>query len=339
MFVEISDYLRIIWRRLWILILVPLLAGGAVVALVLREPPKYDATATVAAPAVVGGQNTNQYSGSTGPKAFVSNFVAAITSTRIVNQVAKETKVLPREIRGGLVAVPIGESSLIEVTYTTTKKDDAIPVAKAAAADTIRFLFQTQVTLAKQTQAEAQKAVAQADAALQKFYKDTGLVLPERTYDIKQQELSSLQQRQLSEQAAGNFTAANALTQAIADRKAQLSRLAPQLATYRSLTERKTNAEGRLNVVQQNVEAAVAQYKAADPSAAITMNQAKPVSRLVDLVRKAGPATGAGLFLAVGLVVLLEAISRRPRPDRRRDGHHAASSSQRLPTGSSSYRS
>jgi hypothetical protein len=27
--VEISDYLRIIWRRLWILLLVPLVAGGA----------------------------------------------------------------------------------------------------------------------------------------------------------------------------------------------------------------------------------------------------------------------------------------------------------------------
>src|SRR5215217_8332494 len=112
MFVEISDYLRIIWRRLWILLLVPLLAGGVVAAQVLREPPKYDATATVAAPAVVGGQNTNQYSGSTGPKAFVSHFVAAIGSPRIVNQVAKETGVLPRSIRGGLTAAPIGDSSL-----------------------------------------------------------------------------------------------------------------------------------------------------------------------------------------------------------------------------------
>ena len=33
---EISDYLRIIWRRLWILLLVPLLAGGVVAAQVLR---------------------------------------------------------------------------------------------------------------------------------------------------------------------------------------------------------------------------------------------------------------------------------------------------------------
>ena len=40
---EISEYLRIIWRRLWILLLVPLLAGGVVAAQVLREPTKYDA--------------------------------------------------------------------------------------------------------------------------------------------------------------------------------------------------------------------------------------------------------------------------------------------------------
>ena len=330
---EISDYLRIIWRRLWILLLVPLLAGGVVAAQVLREPPKYDATATVAAPAVVGGQNTNQYSGSTGPKAFVSNFVAAIGSPRIVNQVAKETGVLPRSIRSGLTAVPIGDSSLIDVTYTTARRETAVPVADKAAADTIAFLFQTQVTLAKQTQSEAQKAVDQANANLQKFYKRTGLVLPEESYNIKAQEISSLQQRELDARASGNITGADAVAAAITARKAELAKLAPQVAEHQSLVERKTQAAGRLNLVQQSVEAAVAQYKAADPKNVITLNQAKPVSRVNGLVRKVGPAVGAGLFLAVGLVVLLEVVARRPRPDRQRDPHHAAS--QSVASGSS----
>ena len=333
---EISDYLRIIWRRLWILLLVPLLAGGAVAAQVLREPAKYDATATVAAPAVVGGQNSNQYSGSTGPKAFVSNFVAAISSPRIVNQVAKETGVLPRNIRDGLAAVPIGDSALIDVTFTTTRREKAAPVAEQAAADTIAFLFQTQVTLARQTQAEAQKAVDQADDNLQKFYKSTGLVLPQETYNVKQQEISSLQQRELDARASGNFTSADALAAALTARKAELAKLAPRVAEYQSLVDRKTQAEGRLNLVQQSVEAAVAQYRAADPKNVITLNQAKPVSRLGGLVRKVGPAVGAGLFLAVGLVVLLEAVSRRPRPDRQRDPRHA--SSQPVASGSSPSR-
>jgi capsular polysaccharide biosynthesis protein len=336
MFVEISDYLRIIWRRLWILILVPLLAGGIVAALVLRQPPKYDATATVAAPAVVGGQNTNQYSGSTGPKTFVSNFVAAITSPRIVNQVAEETSVLPRTIRDGLLAEPIGESSLIEVTYTTTKRELAVPVAKSATNATIRFLFETQVTLARETVTEATKAVAKANTSIQNFYTTTGLVLPERSYDIKAQELSSLQQRELEARTAGNLIAADQIAERIAATEAELRKLAPQVATYQSLIERRTQAQGRLSLVQQNLEAATAQYKAADPAEAVTLNQVKPVSRLAELVRKAVPAAGAGLFLAVGLVVLLEVLGRRPRPGHARDAGYA-SGSQRIVTESSPY--
>ena len=54
---EITDYLSVIRRRLWILLLVPLVAGGVVAALVLRNPPMFGATASVAAPAVVGGVN------------------------------------------------------------------------------------------------------------------------------------------------------------------------------------------------------------------------------------------------------------------------------------------
>lgn len=333
---EISDYLRIIWRRLWILILVPLLAGGVVAALVLREPPKYDATATVAAPAVVGGQNTNQYSGSTGPKAFVSNFAAAVTSPRIVNQVAKETAVLPRTIRDGLLAEPIGESSLIQVTYTTSNREKAVPVAQAATNATIRFLFQTQVTLAKETLAEAQKAVTKANADLQKFYTSTGLVLPERTYDITAQELSTLQQRELNERTAGNFTAAATIAQAITATETRLRQLAPRVASYQSLVERRTQAQNRYNLAQQNLETATAQYKAADPTEAVTLNQVKAVSRLSDLMRKAVPAAGAGLFLAVGLVVLLEVVSRRPRPGQTRDTVHS-SASHPVTTGSSPY--
>jgi capsular polysaccharide biosynthesis protein len=338
--VEISDYLRIIRRRLWILILVPLLAGGVAAALVLRQPTKYDATATVAAPAVVGGQSTNQYSGSTGPRAFVANFTAAVTSPRIINQVAKETSVLPRTIRSGLVATPIGESSLIEVTYTTMNRDKAIPVAKSAADNTIRFLFQTQVTLAEETVNEAQKAVDKANDSLQSFYRSTGLILPERTYELEQQKLSSLQQRELQERSAGNITAATAIDQAITSSENRLRQLAPRVATYQSLVDRRNQAQGRLNLVQQNLEAATAQYRAADPAEVVTLNQAKPVSRLAELLRKAVPAAGAGLFLAVGLVVLLEVVGRRPRPGHVRDtvaSEASASQTEPVTTGSSPY--
>src|SRR2546423_10092667 len=72
---EIKDHLALIRRRLWIIILVPLLAAGATVGLVLQQPQTYSATATVAVPGVIGGQD-GQFSGATGHKAFLANLVA-----------------------------------------------------------------------------------------------------------------------------------------------------------------------------------------------------------------------------------------------------------------------
>ena len=79
---EIKDYLRILGRRIRILILVPLLALAAVAGYTLVQPKQYQAVATVAAPALVGGATANQYSGANGLKAFVGNFTAAVTSPR-----------------------------------------------------------------------------------------------------------------------------------------------------------------------------------------------------------------------------------------------------------------
>ena len=309
---EIADYLRVIWRRLWILVLVPLLAGGTVATLVLKAPAKYRATATVAAPALIGGPS-NQYSGSNGPKAFVANFAAAVTSSRILDRVAEETRVPEPRVSGGLVAAPIGDSSLIEVTYQTTVRDEAGLVARAAAADTIGFLFSTQVTLAEHTVSEAAKAVAEADGKLNAFYQSTGMVLPDKAYEIKAQQLANLQQQQAQSQAEGLLTAAATLAATVRDKQAELQALGPKVAAYQSLLDRKRQASGQLDLMQQGLDQARAQYSAADPAEVVTLGDTMQASRLMELMRKGLPAVGAGLFLAVGLVLLLELLGRRPQ--------------------------
>jgi capsular polysaccharide biosynthesis protein len=309
--VEIVDYLQVIRRRLWILVLVPLLAGGTVAGLVLAAGPRYRATATVAAPALVGGQ-ASQYSGSNGPRAFVANFTAAVTSPRIVGQVAGETRVPQSRVSSGLVVAPIGDSSLIEVTHQSSRRAEAGPVAKAAASDTIRFLFQTQVTLAEQTVREAAKAVAAADAKLNSFYRSTGMVLPDKAYEIKAQQLANLQQQQAQSQADGALTAAAALAATIEAKQAELRALGPKVAAYQSLIDRKQQATGQLNLMQQGLDQAHAQYSAADPAVVVTLGATTQASRLAELARKVLPAAGAGLFLAVGIVLLLELLARRP---------------------------
>jgi capsular polysaccharide biosynthesis protein len=313
--VEISDYLSVIRRRLWILLLVPLLAAGAVAAWQASQPRQYQATATVAAPTVLGGSTASQYSGASAPRAFVADFRAVITSPLVVNKVAEETGAAPADIEDGITAAAIGDSSLVQVTYRTPRREQASPVAQAAASDTIRFLFQTQVTLASKTVSEAQKAVDKANADLAKFYKSTGQVLPDEAYRIKAQQVADLQREQASAEAAGETTTASALSKTIDDRKAELGTLGPQVATYQGLLDRKEQALGRLNLLEEGVERARAQYNAADPKAVVTVGEVEPVPTLPELAKRVGPAFGAGLILAVCIVLLLELVTRRPRQE------------------------
>ena len=155
---EIGDYLRVIRRRLWILVLVPVLAAGVVAAVLWQQPPKYRAVATVAAPALVGGSAENQYSGPVGVRVFVSNFAAALTAPQVVSKVAEQTQTSEQSIRDNLTAQPILESSLIEVTYVDPQRDRSAEVARAASRETIKFLFQSQVDLARRSVNTADQA-------------------------------------------------------------------------------------------------------------------------------------------------------------------------------------
>jgi capsular polysaccharide biosynthesis protein len=312
--VEIDSYLGVILRRLWILILVPLLAAGAVIVWEFLQPAKYQATATIAAPAVVGGSGANtttQYSGANAPKAFVADFSGAVTSPLILNQVAEKTGAAPGAIKDGLTVSQIGDSSLLQVGYTTSNRDEAAAVLNEAASATIRFLFQTQVTLAEKMVAEARRGVERVNAEQAAFYRKTGQVLPDEAYRIRAQQLADLQRDQVSARSRGEYSQATALESAISAQEQKVAELAPLVATYQSLVERRTQALGRLNVLEEGLERAQAQYSAADPKTVVTMGEVQQAPLLPRLVKKGAPAFGAGLFLAVGIVLLLQLGSRR----------------------------
>jgi capsular polysaccharide biosynthesis protein/Mrp family chromosome partitioning ATPase len=309
--VEIGDYLRVIRRRLWILILVPVLAAGAVAAVLWLQPAKYRAVATVAAPALVGGSATNQYSGPTGVRVFVANFTAALTAPQVVSKVAEQTQTSEQAIRDNLTAQPIQESSLIEVTYVDTRRDRSAVVAKAASRETITFLFQSQVDLARRSVNTAEKGVSDVKKKIDDLLAKTDVVNPEQTYELQQRNLLSLQQRQLEAQAEGSTTIASRLGQAIQARQAELAKLAPLVTSYRDLVQQQNDAEARRNDLQRTLEGLLAQSRAANPDSVVTVGEPEKLSRLMAFVRQGGVAFGAGLFLAIAIVFLLELL-RRP---------------------------
>jgi capsular polysaccharide biosynthesis protein len=309
--VEIGDYLRVIRRRLWILVLVPVLAAGAVAGVLVSQPVKYRAVATVAAPALVGGAATNQYGGPGGVKVFVSNFTAALTAPQVVSKVAEQTQTSEQTIRDNLTAQPIQESSLIQVSYVDTQAARSAEVARAASRETIKFLFQSQVDLARRSVTTADKGVADATGKIADFIAKNKVVNPEETYQLQEQNLLSLQQRQLEAQAAGNTTVAATLGEAIQARQAELAKLAPLVTSYRDLQQQQDDAEARRNDLQRTLEGLLAQARAANPDSVVTVSDPEKLSRLTAFVRQGGVAFGAGLFLAIAIVFLLELL-RRP---------------------------
>ncbi len=116
-YVEIADYLKVARRRLWILILVPLLAAGAALAYGLLSPRTYSSTATVLTPSLVGAQ----YSQFTGPQAidqFVSAFAASAADPTVVAQTAKETGISAEALTDNVTVEQVGASSNVTLTFS-----------------------------------------------------------------------------------------------------------------------------------------------------------------------------------------------------------------------------
>jgi hypothetical protein len=160
---EIHDYLKLIRRRWWIILLVPAFAAGIVVWAHSDDPVKYSATATVAARSLIGHVNS-PYVGTNSTEAFAADFEATATQKPIVQAVSEATQVSSNSIRDGLNVTPVstaaGMSALINVEYVTTERDRAGSVAKQVALATVRALFGPAF---RQAAIEARREAALAD--------------------------------------------------------------------------------------------------------------------------------------------------------------------------------
>src|SRR4051812_22170210 len=172
---EIIDYFRAIGRRFWVLVLVPLVAGLVPLAYFLVRPAQFAGRALISPTALIGGGNAdNQYTGSDAEKRFNNDVKAAVTTKRLIDQVAGETKVPASRVKSGLDVQQVEESSFIQLNYTTTHKSEAVPVVRATAENTLRFLFQSQVELAHAQVDAAQKQVDRAENDLETLSRSVG---------------------------------------------------------------------------------------------------------------------------------------------------------------------
>ena len=312
---EIKDHLALIRRRLWIILLVPLLAGGATAGLIMRQAVSYHATATVAVPGVVGGQD-GQFSGSTGNRAFTANFTAVVTSRATVDAVSADLKIPSDTILAGTTTAPIGDSSIVTVTYKTERKGDAEKVVTALAAKALNFMFDPRQAIANAAKAQqavdqANQAVLAAQAAIDAFVNETKLANPTQDYQVKAQQIASLEQQAVEAGARGEADAAARIGAAAVAMKPQLTALGGQVARYNGLIEAKTRALAQLDDARKAQADKLTQPAAVDPATAVSVSAATASSKLHDAVQKGAAAFFAALFLVLLAIFTLEAVFRQ----------------------------
>jgi hypothetical protein len=308
--VEIVDYLRIARRRVWVLLGIPLAAAIVTTLLVVLAPAQYSATATVSAPALIGGSTTAQYGGTQGVSQFVAAFQSTAQGPMVRQQVSDETKVASGKISNGITVAQVGASASMQVTYTSTKRSEIVPVLTAVTTRTLTQLFGSQVTLAQQQIKDATTDVTTANNAIVSWETKNGVVDPDQTFSSRQQQINSLESTQASLIANGKTSGSATIAAQIASLKASLIKLAPQMAQYDALTASRDAATASLTNAQNSLASARTQLGAANPSDVAYLSGEHPVSDGSQILTKVVPVVGAAIFAAIALVTILELLAR-----------------------------
>lgn len=305
--VEIADYLKVARRRLWILLLVPVLAAGAAMAYGKTRPITYSATATVRTPGLVG----TAYSQFNGPQAigqFVSAFAASAADPFVVSQTAKETGVSDALLGSNVSVAQVGASSNVTLTYSGPDGSSSERVAKALAANALTNLYTAQGRIADLQAEAAKKEVDAANQVLSAYLVKVGLPNPPASYQTALSQLAWLQQTQANYVAEGNTIAADAMRGSVDGVRKQVDTIGGTLTQYNALLSAQTSASTTYQSVLADQRKVQAQAAAAAADDVIATNSATPDMTTAKLVKLVLPITGAAVLLAIMLIALLEFV-------------------------------
>ena len=287
-----------------LVIVLPLLAMSATVGLLLPQPVEYTATAVVDPSALVGGLDT-QYAGAQGVTQFVSAFEATASGPVVRSAVVARTKVSPDDLAAGLVVTQRGTSASLAVEYTGMDEDTVVPILEGVTVQTLHTLFESQVQTAQAAVDRAKRAVAAATAAISQFTAKNAVADPQNAYEAQLARVDSLVQQQAFARAAGNAVGAAAMATSIAAAEAELTRFAPLMTGYRTLTTARTVAVQALDAANAKLAAASMQLANADPSKIVYVGSPQAVDRSQHIVRATVSVGAAAFLLALVLVLVL----------------------------------
>jgi hypothetical protein len=305
---EIREYVSRMRWRLAILVLFPLIAGGVAYALLADTPDQQRAETVLTVPSSITGPSSGSVA------QYMANFEQAIVSDTVITEVVSELGVDREEVREGLQTQRLGESNLIRVSYQGT--EDAAPIVEVATRSAFELVSQIQLPFGvsldvlearvRSTRAD----LREAESRLEGFLLRNGLVLPREEYLMVASEVTTLERQIVEAETVGSPT--TALEAALADSRAQLTRLGDALPTYGRLQAAVDRAEEDLDAAEDEMRLAEEQATHLNPE--MTEISVDTVPRVRIVGKGVGIAAAAGLIAGLALLFLFP--SRRALPAR-----------------------
>jgi capsular polysaccharide biosynthesis protein len=137
-FFSVADMARVVRKRLWMVILLPLLAVGAAVGVSLLQPPVYEATATVVVSPTEGASQQDNLSNKISGLQILAHEMAVVGLPRsmveeVVNTQGKTSALSAADLNNNLTVAQVEDTRFLSLSYLDTDSDRAQEVVNSAA--------------------------------------------------------------------------------------------------------------------------------------------------------------------------------------------------------------
>lgn len=303
---EIRDYVSDMGWRLLLLVLLPVVSGGAALALLADTPRQYEAEGVLTVPSsVAGGASSSSVA------QYMANFEQAIVSEAVVAEIADE--VGEGEVRDGLETTQLGSSNLVRVSYQGPDPDDAARIVELATRSAFDLVAQIQLPFGQSLDVLRSRVRAttadleEADSRLQDFLLENRLVLPREQYLLIASDVSRLEGEILQAQTQGTSTVA--LETALRARRRELDELGAKIPEYGRLQADVDRAEVDVDAAEDELRLAENQLAHLQPQ--MTDVNTYPIARIQTIGRGVAIAAAGGLIAAIALMLLFPVRTSR----------------------------
>jgi capsular polysaccharide biosynthesis protein len=306
---EIRDYLRAIRRVLWLLILIPVVAGLATGGLMEIQPSTYEADATVVVPAISAAgfsQSAASQYADTFKDVLVSQPVLTEVSQKFTN-IPKFTDITTSELASGLSSSTITTSSnIIHVVLIGKDHQNLTGAVREATVDTLNAIAAPRLAQAENAYTNAQARLVTANNNSNTFAEVTQNPDPPVALNSALARLSQLDGILASAQVHNDAGVIASTTALITAEKAELVKLGQQDVQYETLSDALSSARSASDHATQEVVDAQALVTTDSAPGTVTTVNVGRLSKLSNTIKFAGIAFALALVMMLGLLLILE---------------------------------